>query len=129
MPFYITPRPEDVAKLSDGQLVAELVDVAGQGNEMDMRDAIHVYREEVLRRLARPRLPPLKRADPARAASEGHKAWLRGFAAALGAVQRFYDRGTIVAEVMKHDGVTLADLKAAGVEAFDLDPIKQAGAR
>jgi hypothetical protein len=52
--------------------------------------------------------------------------WVRGFAAALGAVLRLYDQGTIVVNVMNADGITLRHLKHAGVEAFDLDPITKA---
>jgi hypothetical protein len=52
--------------------------------------------------------------------------WLCGYAAALAAVQRLYDGSTLVAEVMKCDGLTIDHLRAAGVEEFDLKQILRA---
>jgi hypothetical protein len=55
-----------------------------------------------------------------------HRAWLRGVAAALGAVMRLHDQPSIVRRVMDGSGVTVADLTKAGVDAFDLDQIRRA---
>jgi len=52
--------------------------------------------------------------------------WLCGYAAALGAVRRLYHHDSAVAGVLVADGLTVAHLLAAGVEKFDLDPIKAA---
>ena len=52
--------------------------------------------------------------------------WLCGYAAALAAVQRLYGETTLVKEVMKCDGLTVAHLRAAGVESFDLIQIVKA---
>jgi hypothetical protein len=60
------------------------------------------------------------------AVDDDHAAWLRGFAAAIGAVQRQHDRPTIVRDVLTGNGVTLDDLRSAEVEEFDLDPIQKA---
>ncbi len=52
--------------------------------------------------------------------------WLRGFAAALGPLVRTFDKPSLVRCVMEGDGITYRDLKAAGVEEFDLAPIRSA---
>lgn len=58
--------------------------------------------------------------------NEPHDVWLRGFAAALGALQRMHHRDSMVRDIMAGDGVTLADLERAGVAEFDLAPIRKA---
>lgn len=52
--------------------------------------------------------------------------WLCGYAAALGAVQRLFHENKIVVEVLKCDGLTIADLRNAGAEAFDMTAIEAA---
>lgn len=53
-------------------------------------------------------------------------AWLCGYAAALANLDRQHDQPTMVRDCMVGDGVTIKMLKDAGVEAYDLDPIKEA---
>jgi hypothetical protein len=53
-------------------------------------------------------------------------AWLCGYAAALANVDRQHDQPTIVRNCMDGDGLTVKMLRDAGVEAYDLDPIKKA---
>lgn len=47
----------------------------------------------------------------------------QGFALALAEVNRKFDQPTIVAEVMRDAGLDLAELRAAGVDKYDLDEI------
>jgi hypothetical protein len=56
----------------------------------------------------------------------GRDEWLCGYAAALGAMRRLFHHDSSVASVLQADGLTVAHLQAAGVEKFDLDPIKAA---
>jgi len=52
--------------------------------------------------------------------------WLCGYAAALAAVQRLYHESSLVKNVMICDGITVAHLRTAGVEEFDLIQIVKA---
>lgn len=49
-----------------------------------------------------------------------------GYAAAIGALIRLHDEKTMAIDVMNCDGVTVSDLEKAGVEDFDLKPIREA---
>ena len=51
--------------------------------------------------------------------------FLHGWAAALADMNRGHDQPTIVANVMHGGGVTVRDLKRAGVESYDLDEIRK----
>lgn len=51
--------------------------------------------------------------------------FLHGWAAALADLNRIHDEPTAVANTMRGGGVSLADLKRAGVEAYDLDEIRK----
>ena len=52
--------------------------------------------------------------------------WLAGYACALANIHRGWREAQIVEETMKMDGITLADLKGAGVEKYDLDELRRA---
>lgn len=52
--------------------------------------------------------------------------WLCGYAAALAPVERIFGESKLVTEIMKCDGLTVANLQKAGVEEFDLAPIMKA---
>lgn len=52
--------------------------------------------------------------------------WLQGFAAALASVCRAHDQPGHVVDAMNGYGITVADLRRGGVEAYDLDVIKKA---
>ena len=59
--------------------------------------------------------------------SAGHDPqWLQGFAAGIAAIDRMHDCPSFVVDAMHGDGVSVADLKRAGVEPFDLDVIRKA---
>ncbi len=73
--------------------------------------------------------PIAKRVRRIHVASAGRDDFLCGYAAALGAVQRLFDEGKIVSEVLKCDGLTLAHLRAARVEAFDMRALRKAGCK
>jgi hypothetical protein len=59
---------------------------------------------------------------------EAKKEWLRGYAAAMAIVQREHGESTVVADGMSEIGIRhrgqLGILKRAGVEEFDLKPIR-----
>jgi hypothetical protein len=48
------------------------------------------------------------------------KEFLRGFGIAIGALARDHGEPTMAADIARSNGITLADLRRAGVEAFDL---------
>lgn len=52
--------------------------------------------------------------------------WIRGYAAALGAIIRLHDEPTMARDVAQMDGLTVADFRKAGVEPYDLNPIRKA---
>jgi len=52
--------------------------------------------------------------------------WLRGYAAALAAVQRLHHQSSIVVSVMLADGLSLAIFRKAGVEPFDMSQLEKA---
>ncbi len=57
----------------------------------------------------------------------GHRdEWMRGYAAALGAVRRLFREDKIVEQVLIGDGLTLAQLVEAGAESFDTEAIAKA---
>ncbi len=51
------------------------------------------------------------------------RAFYHGFAAALGSLAREHDRPSMAIDIMRCNGVTLQNLKDAGVEQFDLAPL------
>jgi hypothetical protein len=53
-------------------------------------------------------------------------AWYMGYACALAGIWRNHHDAQAVEHAMKLDGVTLQQLCAAGVEAYDLDAIAAA---
>lgn len=65
-------------------------------------------------------------ADMPKETQEERNTWLRGYAAALAALIRLHDRGEIAKDIMLSDGLAVRDFEAAGVEGFDLKPIKEA---
>ena len=66
---------------------------------------------------------------PAQLAADGdapkRDEWLCGYAAALAAAKRLHDDTSVVESVLVSDGITLARLKDAGVEEFDLCQIRK----
>lgn len=52
--------------------------------------------------------------------------YLHGFAAALGALIRLFDRPALALAIAHADGLDLDNFVQAGVEPFDLEPIKEA---
>jgi hypothetical protein len=52
--------------------------------------------------------------------------WLQGYASALAAVVRAGGRAELVRAVLAADAVTLSHLQSAGVEPFDLEPLRRA---
>jgi len=60
-----------------------------------------------------------------RALTPDEKAYYRGFAAALGALAREFCEPDLAAHIAQTNGVSLMALRAAGVEAFDLDSFKK----
>ncbi|MDY6960281.1 MAG: hypothetical protein SV862_00055 [Pseudomonadota bacterium] len=52
--------------------------------------------------------------------------FVRGFATALAEVIRLHGEDTVVADVMKSSAISVEDMEAAGVEAYDLDEIRKA---
>lgn len=55
--------------------------------------------------------------------------WLCGYAAALANIDRQHDRPSMVRDAMVGDGLTVRMLKDAGVEEYDLAPIRKAMGR
>jgi hypothetical protein len=55
-----------------------------------------------------------------------HAEWLRGYAAALGNVDRQHDQPGHVRDALVGDGLTVEDFEAAGVEEYDLAQIRKA---
>ena len=55
-----------------------------------------------------------------------HHDFYQGFAVAVGYVAREADRPSLAKDIMVSNGITLADLQAAGVEDYDLVPIREA---
>lgn len=55
-----------------------------------------------------------------------HKSWLRGYAAALAAMQRLCNESSTVCSLMVADGLTLRDFRRAGVEDFDMTELRHA---
>lgn len=51
--------------------------------------------------------------------------WLCGYAVALAEVNRQSDNPTLVAEVLRSAGLTLAELKRIGIDKFDLDELRK----
>ncbi len=51
--------------------------------------------------------------------------WLCGYACALANVNRRFDRPTLIESTLQSDGITLAQLEAAGVEDYDLDELRK----
>ena len=49
-----------------------------------------------------------------------------GLAVGLGCLIRDFDQPSMAIDIMKNNGVTFLDLKKAGVEPFDLNPIRKA---
>ena len=49
-----------------------------------------------------------------------------GFAVGLGCLIRDFDQPSMAINIMENNGVTFLDLKKAGVEPFDLKPIRKA---
>ncbi len=70
-----------------------------------------------------------RRRDRIHLATPGRDDFLCGYAAALGAAWRLCHEDTIVAETLRADGLTLAHMKAAGVEKFDISALKKAGCK
>lgn len=55
------------------------------------------------------------------------RAWLRGFATALGTLARpGYDNPDQAADIAHSSGITLADFRQARVESFDVAPFRKA---
>jgi hypothetical protein len=52
--------------------------------------------------------------------------WLCGYAAGIACIDRLHDHPTLIVDALIGDGITIAQLVAAGVESFDLNPIKKA---
>jgi hypothetical protein len=48
----------------------------------------------------------------------------QGFAAALGSLAREHGEPSVAVDIMRCNGVSLQDLKDAGVEEFDLKPLR-----
>lgn len=58
--------------------------------------------------------------------AEQRREWLRGYAAALAAIQRSFGQSSMVVSILVGDGVTVEELREARVGAFDLKPILRA---
>lgn len=58
--------------------------------------------------------------------TEQERQWRQGFGFALAAVNRMHDRPVIVNDVMLHTDMTVAKLKAAGLDDYDLKEIRKA---
>ena len=52
--------------------------------------------------------------------------WIRGYAAALAALVRLQNEPRLARSILDADGITLEHLIAAGVEPFDLAPLRRA---
>lgn len=51
--------------------------------------------------------------------------WLRGYAAALAAIIRLHDQVSVAKSALSGDGITLAKLKRAGVDQFDMEQLRK----
>ena len=58
------------------------------------------------------------------AMSENDKSFYRGFAVAIGSLAREHGSPSMAVDIMESNGVTLRQLEEAGVEPFDLKPIR-----
>ena len=74
---------------------------------------------------ARKGKPPLGQA----AMTASDKEFYCGFAVAIAALIREYDQPSMALGIMQSNGVRLADLRQAKVDAFDLRPIVKASRR
>lgn len=53
------------------------------------------------------------------------KTFYCGMAVALGSLAREHDQPSVAIDIMKCNGVSLKDLQDAGVEPFDLKPLRK----
>jgi hypothetical protein len=58
-----------------------------------------------------------------------NKEFYQGFAVACATLVRSYDEPSMAKYIMTSNGITLRDLKGAGVEEFDLAPLRKAMSR
>lgn len=57
---------------------------------------------------------------------EHQRDFLRGYAAAIGALVRLHNKPSLALDIVRNDGLKLSDFKTAGVEDFDLRQLRRA---
>lgn len=71
---------------------------------------------------------PTKRAsmiDAVKSEEAAQREWACGVGYALAEVQRLHDQPTVVLDVARAAGLSYEDLKAAGLDPFDLKPLRR----
>lgn len=58
--------------------------------------------------------------------TDDDKAFYAGFSCAVATLIRTFDEPSMAADICKSNGVTLEQLRRAGIDKFDLEPITKA---